>query len=127
MAFPGRTANSVSNRRRLAGYKNSLKSAGIPFDPKLVVSNFPNIDGGRAGTVSLLTQRPEVDAIFAFNDLVAEAEAQGERVTQLEIAIPPGPRLGDVVVNADGLVKGFGDKLKPDQIDALIEYMKTLK
>ena len=23
--------------------------------------------------------------------------------------------------------KGFGDKLKPDQIDALIEYMKTLK
>lgn len=71
IGYAGGPANSVSNRRRLAGYKNSLKSAGIPFDPKLVVSNFPNIDGGRAGTVSLLTQRPEVDAIFAFNDLVA--------------------------------------------------------
>src|SRR5262249_48579561 len=28
-----------------------------------------------------------------------------------EIHIPPGPRLGDVVIEADGLAKGFGDRL----------------
>jgi ATP-binding cassette ChvD family protein len=33
-----------------------------------------------------------------------------ERLEKLEIAIPPGPRLGDLVVEADTLVKGFGDR-----------------
>jgi ATP-binding cassette ChvD family protein len=28
-----------------------------------------------------------------------------------EISIPPGPRLGDTVIEADGLTKGFGDNL----------------
>ena len=51
--------------------------------------------------------------ISAYNDLVASAEAAaaergGEK---LEIAIPPGPRLGDVVVEAAGVTKGFGDRL----------------
>jgi energy-dependent translational throttle protein EttA len=34
-----------------------------------------------------------------------------ERADKLEIAIPPGPRLGDLVVEADHLAKGFGDRL----------------
>ena len=33
-----------------------------------------------------------------------------ERLEKLEIAIPPGPRLGDLVVEADKLVKGYGDR-----------------
>ena len=33
-----------------------------------------------------------------------------DRLEKLEIAIPPGPRLGDLVVEADGLVKGYGDR-----------------
>jgi energy-dependent translational throttle protein EttA len=33
-----------------------------------------------------------------------------ERAEKLELAIPPGPRLGDLVVEADKLVKGYGDK-----------------
>jgi ATP-binding cassette ChvD family protein len=33
-----------------------------------------------------------------------------ERLEKLEIAIPPGPRLGDLVVEAAGLVKGYGDR-----------------
>src|SRR5277367_2945220 len=44
--------------------------------------------------------------ITAFNELVAESEASERRADRLEIAIPPGPRLGDVVVNANGLTKG---------------------
>ena len=34
-----------------------------------------------------------------------------ERAEKLEIAIPPGPRLGDLVVEADDLSKGYGDRL----------------
>jgi ATP-binding cassette ChvD family protein len=33
-----------------------------------------------------------------------------DRLEKLEIAIPPGPRLGDLVVEADALVKGYGDR-----------------
>ncbi len=39
------------------------------------------------------------------------AEDQAARGTSVEIHIPSGPRLGDVVIKADGLSKGFGDKL----------------
>ena len=47
----------------------------------------------------------------AYNELVAEAEAAERRADKVEISIPPGPRLGDHVVDADGVIKGFGDRL----------------
>ena len=47
--------------------------------------------------------------IKAFETLRAEEEDRAPET--VEIAIPPGPRLGDVVAEAEGLRKGFGDKL----------------
>ncbi len=47
----------------------------------------------------------------AYEALVAEAEGVAERAEQLVISIPPGPRLGDVVVEAESVSKGFGDRL----------------
>jgi sulfate-transporting ATPase len=58
--------------------------------------------------------------ITAYNDLVAEAEAAEKRADKLEITIPPGPRLGDRVVDAVGLVKGFGDRLLIDDLSFLL-------
>jgi ATP-binding cassette ChvD family protein len=58
--------------------------------------------------------------INAFNDLVAQAEAADRRADTLEIAIPPGPRLGDQVVDAHGLVKAFGDRLLIDGLSFLL-------
>ncbi|MGO9198773.1 MAG: energy-dependent translational throttle protein EttA [Acidimicrobiales bacterium] len=58
--------------------------------------------------------------INAYNDLVAEAEATERRSDKLEITIPPGPRLGDRVVEAAGLVKGFGDRLLIDDLSFLL-------
>jgi sulfate-transporting ATPase len=54
--------------------------------------------------------------VTAYNELVASAEAaSAERTSEkLEITIPPGPRLGDVVVEAADLVKGYGDRLLID-------------
>ena len=37
-----------------------------------------------------------------------------------EIYIPPGPRLGDVVIEVEGLKKGFGDKLLVDGLDFML-------
>jgi ATP-binding cassette ChvD family protein len=39
------------------------------------------------------------------------AEEQAVKLDRVEIHIPPGPRLGDLVIEADGLAKGFGDRL----------------
>ena len=47
--------------------------------------------------------------ITAYNDLLSQEveRAREER----EIYIPPGQRLGDVVIHAEGLAKGYGDRL----------------
>jgi ATPase subunit of ABC transporter with duplicated ATPase domains len=58
--------------------------------------------------------------ITAYNELVAEAEAAERRADKLEITIPPGPRLGDVVVDATELVKGYGDRLLIDGLSFLL-------
>src|SRR5512143_2540674 len=51
----------------------------------------------------------------AYEQLLSESgvEARGETN---EIYIPPGPRLGDVVVRAEGVKKSFGDKLLFDDL-----------
>jgi ATP-binding cassette ChvD family protein len=43
-------------------------------------------------------------------DELSSQETQKRNETQ-EIYIPPGPRLGDVVIEADNINKGFGDRL----------------
>jgi energy-dependent translational throttle protein EttA len=50
----------------------------------------------------------------AYEQLLAERPEERER--DLEIWIPPGPRLGDVVIEAKGLRKAFGDKLLFDDL-----------
>lgn len=46
--------------------------------------------------------------IAAYNQLLDQSE---EKERDLEIYIPPGPRLGDIVVEAQGVSKGYGDTL----------------
>src|SRR5205085_2066107 len=47
----------------------------------------------------------------AYDKLLAEAQADDGRGDKLEISIPPGPRLGDKVIEVDHLSKGYGDRL----------------
>jgi ATP-binding cassette ChvD family protein len=44
------------------------------------------------------------------------AEEQNVKLDRVEIHIPPGPRLGDVVIEAGGVRKGFGDRLLVDDL-----------
>jgi energy-dependent translational throttle protein EttA len=47
--------------------------------------------------------------IAAYEKMLTETGEK--RNEELEIAIPAGPRLGDVVIEADNVAKGFGDRL----------------
>jgi energy-dependent translational throttle protein EttA len=51
----------------------------------------------------------------AYEDLLREDTAQ--KVEQVEIYIPPGPRLGDIVVEARGVRKAYGDLLLMEDVD----------
>ncbi len=50
----------------------------------------------------------------AYEQLLAEDTAQ--KVDTVEIYIPPGPRLGDIVVEARGLKKAYGDTVLFDDL-----------
>ena len=47
----------------------------------------------------------------AYERLLAEANDAKDQTRELEIAIPPGPRLGDTVIEVKDLRKGYGDRL----------------
>jgi sulfate-transporting ATPase len=50
-----------------------------------------------------------------YEDLLKEESAK--KIESIEIYIPPGPRLGDIVVEARDLRKGYGDVLLMDDIN----------
>ena len=49
--------------------------------------------------------------LSAYERLLAEANDAKDTSRELEIAIPPGPRLGDQVIEVANLRKGYGDRL----------------
>ncbi len=53
--------------------------------------------------------------IAAYETLLNEAENRS--MGQAQIVIPAGPRLGDMVIEAADLVKGYGDKLLIDKLN----------
>jgi ATP-binding cassette ChvD family protein len=58
--------------------------------------------------------------ITRYEEMLAEEQAAEKRDDKREIAIPPGPRLGDVVINARDLRKGYGDNLLMDDVDFIL-------
>ncbi len=52
--------------------------------------------------------------INAYEQLLAQSQGPAER--DVEMFIAPGPRLGDIVVRASGLRKGYGDRLLYDDL-----------
>ncbi|MFZ4579901.1 MAG: energy-dependent translational throttle protein EttA [Myxococcota bacterium] len=47
--------------------------------------------------------------ITSYEEMLAQESEK--RATDLELFIPPGPRLGNIVIEAKGVKKGYGDKL----------------
>lgn len=53
--------------------------------------------------------------INSYEKLLSEGSREGE--SKMQIFIPPGPRLGDKVIEAHNVKKGFGDKLLMDNLE----------
>ncbi|HQR40675.1 MAG TPA: energy-dependent translational throttle protein EttA [Blastocatellia bacterium] len=49
--------------------------------------------------------------LTAYEELLTRDQQRDKTPEAVEIFIPPGPRLGDVVVEADGVSKAYGDRL----------------
>ena len=56
--------------------------------------------------------------VTAYESLLSQESEK--RREDLEIYIPPGPRLGDIVINLEGVTKSFGERLILDDFSARI-------
>jgi LacI family transcriptional regulator len=72
--------------KRVQGYQDALLSHGLPFDNDLVMLGLPVIEHGFETSKKLLTEHPDVTAIFCYNDLIAFGAIQG--CSELGIRIP---------------------------------------
>ena len=64
-------AQRLTAQRRLAGYRQALEQADLPFVPSLVIEAAPSVFHGYQAALELLQQEEGVTAIFAYNDLMA--------------------------------------------------------
>ena len=55
-----------------------------------------------------------------YEELLSEEQAAEKRDERREIRIPPGPRLGDLVIEAKALRKGFGDRLLMEDAEFML-------
>ncbi len=58
--------------------------------------------------------------LTAYEELLAQEQAAEKREGAREITIPPGPRLGDLVIEAKQLRKAYGDNLLMDDVSFLL-------
>ncbi len=61
-------------------------------------------------------RRAKSKARLANYDKMLEEAQKEKSCDELELYIPPGPRLGDIVIEAKGIAKAFGDKLLYDNL-----------
>jgi sulfate-transporting ATPase len=55
-----------------------------------------------------------------YEELLAEEQAAEKRDEKREIGIPPGPRLGELVIEAKALRKGYGDRLLMEDVSFML-------
>ncbi len=55
-----------------------------------------------------------------YEELLAQEQQQEKREGAREITIPPGPRLGDLVIESRKLRKAYGDKLLMDDVNFIL-------
>ena len=135
--FPGTVVTITHDRYFLdevAGWILELdRGAGIPYEGNysgwLEQKQKRLLQEGRADDARVKSLSRELDwvrsapkarqakskaRINAYEKLLAED--QNRQVDVARISIPAGPRLGDIVLNATGLCKAFGERLLIDNL-----------
>ena len=71
VAYIGLNYDNHVDKAKYLGYKQALERAGFPHDPRRIIRVPNSFQGGYEAMASLVVQYAEMDAIFAFNDLMA--------------------------------------------------------
>jgi LacI family transcriptional regulator, repressor for deo operon, udp, cdd, tsx, nupC, and nupG len=71
--------------RRLRGWRETLREAGLDAGEDLVVTGPDGVAGGRASTATLLDRRPDVTALFAATDELAMGAVLAARERGLQV------------------------------------------
>jgi LacI family transcriptional regulator len=86
IAIVAEPADVSTTRDRIAGYRIALETAGIAFDPGLVIeASAIEPDKTRASALALLTSSNAPTAIFAVNNIAATGVAEAAREVGLSI------------------------------------------
>jgi len=77
----------VERLERVQGYMEALRAHGLPVHREWIVSVPPVLEQGRQAALQLLSQYPEITALFTYNDLLAlgairACQALGRRVPE---------------------------------------------
>lgn len=71
IAYLGLDTDNAIDRNRFLGYRQTLEAAGLTFDPSLAIRGANDFQGGYDAMEHLTLRGVVVDAVFAFNDLMA--------------------------------------------------------
>ncbi|MFF2201904.1 LacI family DNA-binding transcriptional regulator [Streptomyces sp. NPDC058145] len=63
-------------QRRVDGYRDALRDAGLPVDEQLIEPGDFTDEGGRRAMTTLLERHPDLDAVFAGSDVMAAGARQ---------------------------------------------------
>jgi LacI family transcriptional regulator len=63
--------------QRVQGYRKELKNHGLPFREDYILWGPAVLEHGIESSKALLTQHPEITALFCYNDLIAMGAIQG--------------------------------------------------
>ncbi len=77
---------SRSGQKRVAGYRAAMAEAGVAYDPGWIRPCPPSVEGGHKVANRLLSDHPEITALFCYNDLVAIGALQASH--DLALTIP---------------------------------------
>jgi LacI family transcriptional regulator len=86
IAFIKRPSSSATSAQRVMGYRQALETAGIAFDPALVIESEAGQRGGYRAMQQLLGLAELPTAIFTHNDVLASGAMHAIR--QAGLAIP---------------------------------------
>lgn len=87
-AFLGVDLPISCERERLTGYAERLDEAGLPLAPTNILKVPPSSEDAYARIKSWMQQKPDIDALFVYNDQLAFAVLRALR--DLGVAVPDG-------------------------------------
>jgi DNA-binding LacI/PurR family transcriptional regulator len=86
IAYISRPSDQKSNLERMAGYRQALSQADIPFDPALVVPGTGRAGGGERALPVLMALDGPPTAVFCYNDMTAIGLLRAAR--EMGLAVP---------------------------------------